>query len=87
MWWHFSITTGPLSRDASRHRSSVRISLSAVYEKTCKQVDQLGINYVNNYEIPYFLYNYSYMISQTLSQSFNSGIKIKAQVTYEGEVW
>lgn len=45
MWWHFSITTGPLSRDASRHRSSVRISLSAVYENTCKQINQMGINY------------------------------------------
>lgn len=35
-WWHLSIITGPFSLDTSRHRSSVRISLLAVYEKTCK---------------------------------------------------
>lgn len=34
MWWHFSMMTGPFRRDTSRHRSSVRISLSAVYENT-----------------------------------------------------
>lgn len=34
MWWHFSMMTGPFRRDTSRQRSSVRISLSAVYENT-----------------------------------------------------
>lgn len=37
MWWHLSMTTGPLRRDTSRHRSSVLISLSAVYENTWKR--------------------------------------------------
>lgn len=30
MWWHLSMTTGPLRRETSRQRSSVLISLSAV---------------------------------------------------------
>lgn len=37
MWWHLSMTTGPLRRETSRQRSSVLISLSAVYENTWKQ--------------------------------------------------
>lgn len=36
MWWHLSMITGPFSLDTSKHKSSVRISLSAVYENTCK---------------------------------------------------
>lgn len=36
-WWHLSIVTGPLSLETSKHRSSVRISLLAVYEKTLRE--------------------------------------------------
>lgn len=40
MWWHLSMRTGPLRRDTSRQRSSVLISLSAVYENTWAPVTE-----------------------------------------------
>lgn len=85
MWWHFSITTGPLSRDASRHRSSVRISLSAVYENTCKQIHQMGINYhmlIYRKLLTLFIFYYLHILynqhfSDCVSQSFNLATRIK----------
>lgn len=41
MWWHLSMRTGPLRRETSRQRSSVLISLSAVYENTWKTADEI----------------------------------------------
>lgn len=50
MWWHLSMRTGPLRRETSRHRSSVLISLSAVYENTwatTKEIKQ-GCDYYHH---------------------------------------
>lgn len=42
MWWHLSMRTGPLRRDTSKQRSSVLISLSAVYENTWATVKEIN---------------------------------------------
>lgn len=79
MWWHLCMTTGPLRRDTSKQRSSVRISLSAVYENTWDQVHKKEKS-SSSVTFIYFFFLYVYVWSsfsyQILPRAFLCGIRI-----------